>query len=83
MVLASIIGRLLSTRQANLPPRVPVEDSHRIHTDVAERRVNGRSMFVAIYLPLPAGDYIIWDPDPERPTRITLKPGIVNELDWR
>ena len=53
------------------------------HTDVAEWRVNSRSMFVVVYLPLPTGDYTIWDPDPERPTRITLKPGIVNELDWR
>ena len=39
-------------------------------------------MFAAVYLSLPTGDYIIWGPDPERPTRITRKPGILNELVW-
>jgi len=55
----------------------------RMHTDVAERRINGRTVFAAVYLPLPAGDYTIWGPGLARPTTITLKAGIVNEVDWR
>ncbi|WIG61354.1 MAG: hypothetical protein OJF49_004102 [Ktedonobacterales bacterium] len=59
------------------------DDIRRVHTDVAERRFNGRSMFAAVFLPFPAGDYTIWGPDPQHPTAITIVSGAVTELDWR
>jgi hypothetical protein len=55
----------------------------RVHTDVAERRVNGRTLYAAVYLPMPAGNYTIWGPDPDVPTTVTIAAGIVAEVDWR
>ncbi len=59
------------------------DDARRVHTDVAERRMNGRTLYAAVYLPLPAGDYTIWGPDPARPSRVTIPDGRVTEIDWR
>src|SRR5262245_19915998 len=59
------------------------DDSRRVHTDVAERRFNGRTVFAAVYLPLVAGDYTIWGPDPTCPTEVTIVGGTVIEVDWR
>ncbi|MBV8823048.1 MAG: hypothetical protein JO123_09690, partial [Ktedonobacteraceae bacterium] len=39
----------------------------RIHTDVLERRVNGRAVFAALFLELLAGDYYIWGNDWRKP----------------
>ena len=62
----------------------PLPDaSTRVHTDVAERRFNGRTVFAAVYLPFPAGDYLIWGPNAPRPTAVTIMAGTVVELDWR
>ena len=58
-------------------------DTSRVHTDVAERRVNGRTLFAAVYLPMPAGEYLIWGPDPDTPTTVTIAAGAVAEVDWR
>ncbi len=58
-------------------------DDKRTHTDVAERRVNGRTLYAAVYLPMPAGDYTIWGPNPTQPTRVTILPDVVTEVDWR
>jgi hypothetical protein len=55
----------------------------RIHTDVLERRTNGCSVFAALFLSLPAEDYIIWG-DSSRPVgEITITGGQVAEVDWR
>lgn len=54
--------------------------AHRVHTAVLERRVNGRTVFAALFLALPAGDYTIWStPIGE----ITIDGGAVAEVDWR
>ncbi len=55
----------------------------RTHTDVLERRTNGYSRFAALFLSLPAEDYIIWS-DNSRPVgEITIAGGQVAEIDWR
>lgn len=59
------------------------EDGQRAHTDVAERRVNGRSLYAAVYLPMLAGEYTIWGPDPAHPTNVTITADNITEVDWR
>jgi len=59
------------------------DDSMRVHTDIAERRFNGHTVFAAVYLPLPAGDYTIWGPDPNRPREVAIVGGTVATVDWR
>ncbi|MGH2516159.1 MAG: hypothetical protein ACRDHP_10940, partial [Ktedonobacterales bacterium] len=80
-------GLIIYTSAQHLGSEIEISpaglDSQRVHTDVAERRLNGRTLYAAVYLPLPAGDYTIWGPDPAHPTTLALQPGIVNEVDWR
>lgn len=59
------------------------DDIHRTHTAVLERRVNGRSIFAALFLALPAGDYRIWSDDPNLPHTTTIVGGEVAQVDWR
>jgi hypothetical protein len=59
------------------------EKTRRIHTAVLERRVNGRSIFAALFLSLTAGEYIIWTNNPTVPSTITIAGGQVAEIDWR
>ena len=74
-------GADLCGREIEISPRG--DDAHRVHTDVAERRVNGRTVFAAVYLPMSAGAYTIWGPDPERPTYVAIVGGSIAEVDWR
>jgi len=55
----------------------------RLHTDVLERRVNQRSIFAALFLALPEGDYIIWGNGAEPVGEIAITGGQVTEVDWR
>ncbi len=51
-----------------------------VHSAVLERRVNGRTMFAALFLALPEGGYTTWStPSSE----VTIVGGQVAELDWR
>ena len=59
------------------------DDARRTHTAVLERRVNGRSVFAALFLALPAGDYHIWSGDPNVPQTVTIVGGEVAQVDWR
>ncbi len=59
------------------------DDTHRIHSAVLEREVNGRSVFAALFLALPAGNYTIWTNDPTVPRSVTIVGGEVAEVDWR
>ena len=62
----------------------PMADlAQRIHTDVLERRVNGRIVYAALFLALPAGDYTIWSADPTVPRAVPVTGGAVAEIDWR
>ncbi len=54
----------------------------RIHTDVLERRFNGRVVFAALFLELLAGDYYIWGNDWKPVGDVTVSGGEVAELDW-
>jgi hypothetical protein len=52
----------------------------KIHTAILERKVNGRTLFAALFLELPEGDYItLTTPSSE----ITIIGGQVTELYWR
>ena len=53
--------------------------ARKIHTDVLERRINGRPIFAAVFPSLPEGEYTIWsNPSDE----VTIAGGEVAELDW-
>jgi hypothetical protein len=55
----------------------------RTHTAVLERQVGDRSIFAALFLALPAGDYGIETTDPTLPNTVTITGGAVAEIDWR
>ncbi len=74
-------GPELRGREIEISPRGA--GTARVHTDVAERRVNGRTLYAAVYLPMPAGEYTIWGPDPDAPATVTITAGTVTEVDWR
>jgi hypothetical protein len=57
-----------------------VQNAQKIHTAVHERKVNGRTLFAALFLALPQGDYVtLSTPSSE----ITIVGGQVAELNWR
>jgi hypothetical protein len=73
--------RELCGRQIDISPKE--RTWQRTHTDVLERRTNDHAVFAALFLSLPAEDYIIWG-DSSRPVgEITITGGQVAEVDWR
>jgi hypothetical protein len=74
-------GPELHGHEIEVSPRA--NETRRTHTAVLERRVNGCSMFAALFLALQAGDYIIWAPNPTLPAAVTIVGGQVAEVDWR
>ena len=56
------------------------QDAQRTHTAVLERRVNGNTVFAALFLALKEGDYNIWSIPGQS---ITIVGGSVAEVDWR
>jgi hypothetical protein len=58
-------------------------DSPRVHTDIQERLINGRRLFVGVYPDLPEGGYRIWTDDPGKPAEFGIASGQVTEVDWR
>jgi hypothetical protein len=59
------------------------EGAPRTHTAVLERQVGGRSVFAALFLALPAGDYGVETPYPTLANTVTITGGTVAEIDWR
>ena len=57
--------------------------SQRVHNQVHERRINGRSVFAAVYPDLQAGDYDIWRNDSTPGGSVTIVGGEVATVDWR
>jgi hypothetical protein len=55
-------------------------DAQQTHTAVLERKVNGRTMYAALFLALPQGDY---NTCTIPSSAITIIGGHVAELDWR
>jgi hypothetical protein len=54
----------------------------RTHTDILERRVSNRSLFAALFLALPSGDYIIWNKNAQPLGEVSVVDGQVAEIDW-
>ncbi len=71
----------LCGRQIDVSPRG--RTWQRIHTDILERRVDGYPVFAALFLSLPADDYIIWGESSRPVGEITIAGGQVAEVDWR
>lgn len=79
------IGALvIYTRQELLGEEIEVSpkdnDAQKTHTTVLERKVNGRTMYAALFLALPEGDYNTCSTPS---SDITIIGGHVAELDWR
>src|SRR6202011_194202 len=58
-------------------------DSHRTHTEILERRLDGRVVFAGVFPKLPAGHYRIWTDNPSLPAAVRIESGQVAEIDWR
>jgi hypothetical protein len=67
--------------EIEISPRA--DPTQRTHTDVAERRASGKTIYAAVSLPMPEGDYLLWGPDPEQPTLCAIVAGTITQLDWR
>ena len=81
------IGALIIyTREELLDAEIEVSPrengSFRVHTSVLERQVAGNSLFAALFLVLPAGDYTVWCDAPSA-REVTIEGGQVAILDWR
>ena len=73
--------RELCGRQIDVSPKN--RTWQRTHTDVLERQANGRPVFAALFLSLPADDYIIWSESFRPVGEVTVPGGQVAEIDWR
>ena len=70
-------GREMLGKEIEVSPKSDL--TQQIHTAVLERKVNGRSVFAALFLELPQGEYITLSTPP---SEITITGGEVAELDW-
>ena len=59
------------------------DPASRTHVDVAERRFNGRTMYAAVYPPMPAGAYTVWLDYTTPAGEVTIVGGEVAQLDLR
>ena len=59
------------------------DDARRSHKDVLERRVDGRSLYAAVFDRLERGAYTLWHRDDARTRGVAIVGGVVAELDWR
>jgi hypothetical protein len=57
-------------------------ERNRTHTAVLERSVGGRSIFAALFLALPAGEYTLWGNEITPMGTVTITGGRVAEVDW-
>ncbi len=55
--------------------------ARRTHTEVLERRANGRAIYAAVFPTLVAGDYSLWR-DVLTDEDVTIAGGAVAEVDW-
>src|SRR5438067_13556342 len=59
------------------------DDARRSHKDVLERRVNGRSLHVAVFDRLEHGEYTLWHRDRALARGVSIEGGRIAECDWR
>ena len=57
-------------------------DAQKIHCEVDERIVNGRTIFTGVFPPLTAGEYQVCRPEVRAGERFTVTAGHVHEIDW-
>jgi hypothetical protein len=69
----------LHGREIEVSPLGDCQNAARVHSAVLERSFNGRTMFVAVYPELRAGDYQVCG---EGAPMVTISAGAVTELDW-
>jgi hypothetical protein len=58
------------------------EDAQKIHCEVDERIVNGRTIFTGVFPPVPAGEYQVCRPESHAGQRFTVTAGYVREINW-
>jgi hypothetical protein len=58
-------------------------DSPRTHTEIRERRVDGRIVYAGVFPKLLAGHYRIWTDNLRLPAAVSIESGQVAEIDWR
>ena len=58
------------------------QDAEKIHCEVDERILNGRTIYTGVFPPLPAGDYEVCRPERHAGERFTVAPGGVQEIEW-
>ena len=58
------------------------EDAQKIHCEVDERIVNGRTIFTGVFPPVPAGEYLVCRPERRAGEHFTVTAGYVQEIDW-
>jgi hypothetical protein len=73
--------KILHGREIEVSPRG--RDWMRTHSAVLERKIGKQSIFAALFLALPVGEYQIWGSDVEPIDDVTISGGQVAEVDWR
>jgi hypothetical protein len=80
------VGALILYTNPDLHGReieISKEGEKRVHVEVLERIVNGRTVFAAAYPELHQGEYHVWG-DGETPVdHVTIAGGKISTLDWR
>jgi hypothetical protein len=67
-------------RGAEIEVSLRAPGSRRVHTEIRERRVNGRLLYAGVYPELPAGEYVVWDEDGPA-AEFIVRGGKVSELN--
>ncbi len=82
---ALIISTRPQWRGREIEVSLKEQGARKIHTEVQERRFNGRTVFAAVFQELAAGNYIIWRkiPYPTPGGEVTIVGGEIAEVDWR
>lgn len=80
------VGALMIYTEAALRGREievsPRGSAARVHVEVLERSINGRTVFAAVFPGLRAGDYDIWENAPNSSGTVTVVGGEVATVDW-
>lgn len=71
----------LRNQEIEVSPRG--DDTHRTHTEVLEREINGKTLFTAVFAELRTGVYTLWGNATRSAGEITIVGGEIAEVDWR
>ncbi len=78
-------GALVAYAQPQLAGReielIRPDGVRRVHTEVHERVINGKTVFVGVFPDLPEGIYGLVTDQPTR-SQVEIKSGVVTEIDW-